>query len=437
VDELNHQTLLTQVARAADDAADARVLVFGSPPPQGRDLDLLAREPQRAAIAARLGAAGLRNRGATWAAFRGCTAVAVELLSAAQWQLPPRELGSLFAEAEPLPGYRHLVLPAPHHRLLIAARRVERAGAYSDRVRARVVASLQSAPSAWEEAELRAPAWRAARALSSLRSMHVRGSRPGRTALARSLASRARATPTPRHHTAARAVRRLSRGPAIVALSGLDGAGKSFQAAHLRATLDQLGCRAVVIWPPAANVLFQASPALKRRLFAVLRALGRSNTHRPAAASASPSQDSPLEPLPRQPAVVAHALALLVALVQTWALRRGARRVGRRADLLIYDRYALDSIVYLRHRWGDGRAFPLQSALIERLSRRPARAFLLDVPPEIAYARKQDFPIDNLRERAELYEQLYPRLGCVRLDGKRSPEELCAEIAVSVWESLA
>ena len=104
--------------------------------------------------------------------------------------------------------------------------------------------------------------------------------------------------------------------------------------------------------------------------------------------------------------------------------------------MVIYDRYALDSIVYLRQRWGHGRTFPLQSALIRWLTRRPDRAFLLEVPPEVAYARKQDFPLDNLRERAGLYQQLYGQLGYLRLDGERSPEDLCAEIAVSVWECL-
>ena len=104
--------------------------------------------------------------------------------------------------------------------------------------------------------------------------------------------------------------------------------------------------------------------------------------------------------------------------------------------MLIYDRYVLDSIVYLRHRWGQGRVFPLQSTLIRCLARRPNRAFLLDVPPDVAYARKQDFPIDNLRERATLYHQVYRQLDCVRLDGELPTERLCAEIARSVWECM-
>ena len=86
----------------------------------------------------------------------------------------------------------------------------------------------------------------------------------------------------------------------IVALSGLDGAGKSFQASRLQLALEQLGFAAEVIWPPAANVLFQANPALKRRLFALLGALGRRAEPEAAKPTAGNSADSYPRPLPRQ-----------------------------------------------------------------------------------------------------------------------------------------
>ncbi|MGI9020974.1 MAG: hypothetical protein ACR2G3_09730, partial [Solirubrobacterales bacterium] len=242
------------------------------------------------------------------------------------------------------------------------------------------------------------------------------------------------ASPPERRRAVARTARRWAGRPAIVALSGLDGAGKSFQAVRLQATLERLGHQAVVVWPPASNVIFQGNPALKRRLLALLKALGRAPETEPAppASDGEPSVD----PLPRQSAPVAHALAFVVALAHVWAFRRGRTAAGRRVDVIIYDRYALDSIVYLRHRWGHGRAFRLQSALVHRLARRPAHALFLDIPPDVAYARKQDFPIDNLQERAELYHELHAQLAVRRLDGKRAREDLCSEIAGAVWEGL-
>src|SRR2546422_8795930 len=69
------------LARTVDAAAGGRVLVFGSLPPEGRDLDILARPAQRKAIAAALTREGLLTKdGARWVAFGDCTAVGVDLV---------------------------------------------------------------------------------------------------------------------------------------------------------------------------------------------------------------------------------------------------------------------------------------------------------------------------------------------------------------------
>jgi len=436
--------------------------VFGSLPPDGRDLDILARAPERDAIVATLTREDLLTKdGTRWVAFGSCTAVGVDLVDAADWRLPDRELSCVFEQARALAGYIHLAAPAPHHALLIAARRAARAGRYGEKLRARVEATAREQPSAWREAAARAPAWHAERELAALRAFHAGGASPGARDRMRSLGIRLGAADGRRRRVLTRASRRLRRRPVIVALSGLDGAGKSFQAKRLADALSQLDYRVAIVWPPAANVMFQANPALKRRLFGLLRVLGGSGEVKPqrpddepvapgegAAApgetsgsghepSGSPGEETELERLPPQRAPVAHALALVVGLVQAWSFRRGARRSDPHADVIIFDRYVLDSVVYLRHRWGHGRAFPLQSALVRLLTRRPDRAFLLDVAPEVAYARKRDFPLQNLRERAALYSALHARLGCMRLDGERAPEDLCGEIAAAVWQRVA
>ena len=437
------------------------MLVFGSLPPEGRDLDILARPAQRDAIAAALTRAGLLTKdGARWVAFGDCTAAGVDLVDAADWGLPDRELDSLFEEARLLAGYTQLAAPAAPHALLIAARRVARAGRYGEKLRSRVEATARERPSAWREAAARAPAWHAVRELAALRTLHSRGTAPAVGDRLRSAAGRLRGAKGKRRHVATRTARRLTGRPVIVALSGLDGAGKSFQAKRLADALLQLDHRAAVVWPPAANVMFQANPALKRRLFGLLRLLGRGDAAKPTPADESlaavkagaspgetsgaadepsgpPGEEAVLEPLPPQRAPVAHSLALVVALVQAWSFRRGARGSARRADVIIFDRYVLDSVVYLRHRWGHGRRFALQSALMRLLTRRPDCAFFLDVAPEVAYTRKRDFPLENLRERAALYSALHARLGWVRLDGERAPEDLCGEIAAAVWQRLA
>jgi len=417
-----------RLCKVLDETADDRVLVFGTPPPDGRDLDLIARRAEERALAARLAEEGFERLGAQWALFEDCTVIAVDLVRAGDWGLPAAELSALFDDATPMTGYRRLVIPAPHHALLIAARRVARSGAYGVRLRGRIDDIAARTPAAWEQAQHRAAAWNAERELSQLRALHDSGAQLSPAARLRALGRRA-TTSANRKRAARSALRRIARRPAIVALSGLDGAGKSFQAQRLAAELERLDIDAAVVWPAAANVMFQANPALKRALRRVLAALGRS----------SPSDhigDPAREALPTQAAPVAHALALLVAIVQAWSYRRGRRRIARGVDVVIYDRYALDSVVYLRHRWGQGRSLRLQSRLIRSLSRRPDLAFLLDVEPEVAYARKHDFPLDDLRARGALYRELHGKLGVTRLDGERTPEDLCAVIARAVWRRV-
>ena len=64
-------------AEIVDAAAPARVLVFGSLPGSGRDLDLLVRDADLPPIEQALAREGFRNRGDEWVRFRDCTADAV------------------------------------------------------------------------------------------------------------------------------------------------------------------------------------------------------------------------------------------------------------------------------------------------------------------------------------------------------------------------
>src|SRR5207302_6303203 len=110
---------------------------------------------------------GLLRRGAQWALFGEDRVFGVELVPAESWGLPAAELERLFAEATPLPGASQLVEPAPHHALLIAARK--RGGRLDAKLRTRVARQLERDRGAWEAAEAGAGRWRAERALVGLR----------------------------------------------------------------------------------------------------------------------------------------------------------------------------------------------------------------------------------------------------------------------------
>jgi thymidylate kinase len=445
-----------ELARMIDACLHDRVLVFGSAPPHGEDLDLLARPSALSVIAGRLAREGFVRRGLTWALFSGCAVLSADLVPAEHWGLAPAELRALFAEAELIEGLSWLALPAPHHQILIAARRAARAGGtLAGKSRARVEMALSADPGAWALAEQRAPAWNASAAMRLLGALWQGPASPpravemaARAELARSIAR----TPGGRRRLVSRGLR--SRRPAVIAFSGIDGAGKSFQAGALRDSMSHLGVETFVIWPPAQNVLFQMPPAVKSVLRSALERAGRrepvvaagiATSAQPAggreSADAGPAAGADeAEPvfaeLPSQRPLVTHVLATIVALVQVLSFRRGARSAPGRPRVLIFDRYALDAIVYVRHRWGHGHPLRWQCRLIRVLTRRPLRAYLLDVPPEVAYARKRDFPLENLRERAELYREHWHALGARRVDGERPQADLCEEIAREVWSLL-
>ena len=387
------------------------MLVFGSLPPEGRDLDLLARPDEERTLAAALERTGFARRGAVWAEFRDCTAFGIELVPAASWRLPDDELERLYVEAAPLEGTRNLVAPAPHHALLIRARRS--GGRVGEKERLRIDRALALDAGAWDRARSRAAAWGAERELAALRRAYERGS------------SRA-SIPYARH------VRALARGGNVVALSGLDGAGKSSQAQALRRALEQLGIPAVVIWTPfASNAFLRALAAPVKRILGRARAPGGG----PASLVARPGTERAGTGPAR--AVVAHAWASVVAATNGVAHRRAALPHLLRGRVVIFDRYTLDSAVHLRYLYGEARPFGFQNALIGALSPKPLRSYFLDVEAETVVARKPiQYELAAVRRQSRLYREECAKRRVTRLDGERTPDELAAEIAADVWTAL-
>jgi thymidylate kinase len=372
---------MRDVAHLVDDAASGRVLVLGSLPPAGRDLDVLAWPEDREAIVARLTAEGFRRRNGHLVRFADGSAYAVELAPAESYGVPEPELREAFAAGIPLDGMERLVRPAPHHSLLILAR----LGMTRKRL-PRLERALAEDPEALAKAERIAPVWRADLRRLRPRSVH-RPRRPRRT---------------------------------VIALSGLDGAGKSSQAAAAVAALERLGHRADAVWMPiTANAGVWLVSALARAVLGQLPA-ARRKVEAGGSFLAAPGAS-------RRPGALTRLWVTYIALLNALTHRRLAAR-GR---VTVFDRYALDSVVRMRYLWGT------RSLLVERLSPRPALAFLLDVPAEVAHARKPEqwSPAELARFR-ELYLEEAERLGVVVLDGTLPADELSARIAEEAWNRL-
>ncbi len=359
----------------------------------GRDLDLLAWPDDRRAVAAGLEAAGFLPNGGDWVRFAGCSAYAVDLIPAESYGVPEDELRRAFDEAIPLDGMERLVRPAPHHALLILARL-----GLTDKRRGRLEAALAEDPDAWTKAEAIAAAWR-----TDLRRLE----RPRRL----------------------RRPRRRRR--TVIALSGLDGSGKSSQSEALQDVLTRLGRHAEVVWLPitANPSVWRISVAARRflRMFRWLPGLRRLGRRVDAGESFFATAPGGAREAGLGTRIWVTYVALMNAVTH--------RRLARGADVVVFDRYVLDSIVRIRYLWS-GR-FRLAATLLRRISPTPAVAFFLDVPAEVALGRKRDqWGHDELARQRELYLDEAAGLGVTVLDGRRPKDDLCAEISEAAWRAL-
>ena len=243
--------LVRAVAATVDEHAPEALLVYGSLPDVARDLDVLVRPSAEVTLAEGLAGAGLERFGESWVLIEASQAVAVDITRAADWSVPEREVTDLFASAQPIPGYARLLAPAPHHEILILGRRlVGSPGPLDDRKRQRLEALLEEDPAAWERAGALARAWGCAHAVAVLRKAAIAGGRVRRRDAFAVLVERGRSKrllPVAVAGAAASLIARPTPG-AVIALSGIDGAGKSTQAELLSAGLRALGYDAVVQW---------------------------------------------------------------------------------------------------------------------------------------------------------------------------------------------
>ena len=433
------------LAAWVDEQLAGPVLVFGSPPPEGRDLDLLVRPEEEAVLAGWLRDQGFVEHGGEWVRFRDCSVESLDLVPVAQWSLPPDAVARLFDEARPIDGFRWLVRPAPRHLLVMLAQRAaESNGLLAGKKAARLERALAEDPQAWHGAAVEAPSWRATRALAALRAAHEKGRPLSHAERAAALAEGPYAAGRSPRRARARAWREVLRrrrvDPLLISFSGLDGAGKSSQATALAETLQRLGLDAEIQWTRLEWTTLWENHWLGvlawpvrwgLRVASGARSLGRSESGggdqtRFEAAAVRERSD-----------LISQVWVTVVALAHAAAQRRATRRPLRRGTIVVCDRYTLDAAVQLRFLYGESRPYRFQIDLMARLSPRPARAYLVDVPAEVAYGRKaEQFSLTDLTRQAELYRVEADRLGVRRLDGGRPREELCEEVARDVWLHL-
>jgi thymidylate kinase len=412
-------------------------IVYGALPPEGRDLDLVVGPAAQRELSAYLSEQGFGHRGIHWARFRGCRTEAVDLMPVERWALPADQVTRLFEDGHPLPRLRFARLPSPQHTVLILARLTGPAGTLKAERRPRLERALAEDRGAWAKAEALAPAWRVRTSLAILRkSLSGAGSatRRERASAAAELRRTDRTSGLRAVLVGWRAVLRRRRRGVVVAISGLDGSGKTTQVTALHEALATLGYDVAVEWTRLGY-----EPALGRVAVPVKRVMGRLVGRR---SQRSPTSGRPSRPtmepgtsLRRRSRLLTTAWATFVAVANASWQRRVTRPHLRLGRVVICDRYTLDSAAWIRSRYGGRRTF--QIGLLRLRSVKPTRSYFLEVSPETALARKEHPKgIELFRPLAALYREECEHLSVTRLDGERPVDELCEEIAKDLWRTL-
>ncbi len=107
---MRRTSIAAETAALIDASVNNPVLVVGSPPPGGRDLDLLANAGEYNAIAASLADAGFLRWRHSWATFDGTSVYAVDLAATTRWRSAGHDSSVLFEDAR---GNSWLFQPRP------------------------------------------------------------------------------------------------------------------------------------------------------------------------------------------------------------------------------------------------------------------------------------------------------------------------------------
>jgi thymidylate kinase len=219
----------------------------------------------------------------------------------------------------------------------------------------------------------------------------------------------------------------MRRRPVVVALSGLDGAGKSSQADLLASRLRERGHRVEVHWMALGH------SGLQRRLKRLAAPLtSRTGTGGAPVLTAGGATRSRRHHHP----LVAGAWVTMLAVIYGVHFRRVARRSG--GDVVVFDRYTLDALAQSRYFYDPGRRFTLARALLSGLAPSPHRAYLLAVPAELALERKQEqYDAGQLALQARLLEQEARSMRVEVLDGAQPPAELSERLIGDALSSLS
>jgi len=180
--------------------------------------------------------------------------------------------------------------------------------------------------------------------------------------------------------------------PVLITFSGIDGAGKTTQIEMLRTYLTRAGIpfQQLAFWDDV--VLFRsARTAFSRTVLQSDGAVG--SPEHPAHRHDKNAQSWALQ-IGRS----------ILHVLDVWNLRRVVREVRMKGEgVIIFDRYIYDQLAALPVDHWLGRAY---ARALLGLAPKPDLCYLLDAVPEVARARKPEYPLDFIQKYRNSYLEL-------------------------------
>ncbi len=205
----------------------------------------------------------------------------------------------------------------------------------------------------------------------------------------------------------------------VVSFSGIDGAGKSTQIAHLRECLHEagLGVHLIAFWDDVAR-LKRIREGVGHKVFKGDKGVG--------------TPDAPIQRRDknvRSPLMTLFRLAIYLA--DALSLRKVVKKAMRsEADVVIFDRYMYDELANLD--LGNAAA-RLYLRAIMMLVPSPEISFVIDADPEQARARKPEYPIEFLYANRNSYLRLNQLLAGITVIPPMPLDEAKAEVVRCVF----
>jgi thymidylate kinase len=224
---------------------------------------------------------------------------------------------------------------------------------------------------------------------------------------------------------ASRGRRRPRRRPLVIALSGVDGSGKTTLCARVTSELESAGVDAARVWARPGYGL-----GIVGTLIDLLKRASRSDTRSGTKRIVTQSGPTPAS----RRGVVGWAWALVVTL----AYLRDVRRQHRRArEVAIYDRHRIDAEVTLDFLYGGGDR-RLHKALVRWALPAPDLAYFIGVDADVVVARNPDSTFGRyaVEEQLWLYRAALPADLPV-LDGTLRTDQLAGRVLRDMAELAA